>query len=358
MELGAKLSEVQRQNASLRCERQALERKQSQLQARLDSTSGTVLYLSRQLKAEQNATSQAGFCLASVKSSARSLRFYTGFENYAKFDAFLRFVTQDAGLCAGKIRGQPAHEGPEGGAHGTLSHGDQLLLVLARLRLGLLLQDLAFRFRVSETTVSRVWLNWTDVIRTRLLQIPVTCSLKYIQSFEPKRVLKHQGGETLTLLDCTDLIFEAQAKDRGARPRGLFRPYRSHYSRCGYVVVSQSGYLTFASGPAAGEEAGEEEDEEEEEEEGGGPGAAEEGGGRAGGVARMKLPEFFFGGSLTDEQRSVSRQVLSIRSHVDKVLSFRFLRSAHPRTMETQVDRAWTICCYLACLNHKPMGLE
>ncbi|GCC48689.1 hypothetical protein chiPu_0032906, partial [Chiloscyllium punctatum] len=151
-ELAAELTEARRQNAALRCQRQELEKKQGQTQARLDSSSATVLYLSRQLQARRDQAAQAGFGLARLRAQPRRLRFYTGFESAAKFDGFLRLVTQEAGRIPGA---GPGGAGPESGPQPSLSPGDQLLLVLSRLRLGLLLQDLAFRFRVSETTVSR-----------------------------------------------------------------------------------------------------------------------------------------------------------------------------------------------------------
>ncbi|XP_038644334.1 uncharacterized protein LOC119960800 [Scyliorhinus canicula] len=349
------------QNASLRCEREALERKLRKAQEQVDSTSSTVLFLSKQVKEKEGKVKEAAFSVDNMKGSNKWVRFYTGFDSITKFDAFLHFVTQDPGVCSGKIRGNIARGRLDAGPHSTLSHADQLLLVMCRLRLGLLLQDLAYRFRISETTVSRVWLNWTEVIQTRLMQIPVTCSPKYVQAFEPKRKLQHRGGDALTLLDCTDLFFEAQSKERTPATGPWRQPYRNHYVRRGYALVAPSGYLTFASGTALGDgstAAEDEEEEEEEDEEEGAEAAAGGGGGGERGLAGLKLPTFFTDGALTEEQRGLSRQVLSIRSHVDKVLNFRFLKCVYPRTMESQVDRAWTICSYLACLLHEPMGLR
>ncbi|XP_067878115.1 uncharacterized protein [Heterodontus francisci] len=330
--------------------------------SKLDSASSTVLFLSQQMKEKDNKVKEAAFSVANMKPGRKWVRFYTGFDSYEKFEAFLHFVTQDSKLCSGKIRGNIARGRLDAGPHSTLSHADQLLLVMCRLRLGLLLQDLAYRFKVSETTVSRVWLNWTEVIQARMMQVPVMCSPKYIETFQPKRTFEHWGG-TLTLLDCTDLFFESQAKERTRTDTA--QPYRNHYVRRGYALVAPSGYMTFASGLAFGLKArvgesgrleDQEEVEEEDEEELTEEGLMEVGGEEA--LAGLRLPDFFQDGELTDEQQCLVRQVLSVRSHVDKVLNFRFLKTIYPRTMEAQVDRAWTICSYLACMLHEPMGLR
>ena len=55
--------------------------------------------------------------------------------------------------------------------HRVLGPEDQLLLVLTRLRLGLLLHDLAFRFHVAEATASRVWGHWLGLMQRRLQQV-------------------------------------------------------------------------------------------------------------------------------------------------------------------------------------------
>ncbi|MEE6483145.1 hypothetical protein FKM82_013448 [Ascaphus truei] len=338
-ELGQQVSQLESENRNLHCEKEIAERKNKELQEQLANSSGTVLYLSQQVKDQGSSKQENGFCLDSIKNESKWVRFYTGFEGYEHLKSFLGFLIADKELCTGKIRKRT-----EVGPQSALSLEDQLFLVLTRLRLGLLLQDLAFRFRVSESTVSRYWLNWTELIHARLTQIPILYNSRYLDLFEPKRIVQYQGL-TLIVMDCTDLFFEVQAKDR-TKPAST-HPCRNHYLRRGYAIASSNGFITFSSSLPFGVATKVMDGQPQEE--------------LTGGICSpLSLPPFLqnIPIQLTHQQQEISRKVLSLLSVIDKALNFRFLKGVYPQSMEVQVDRAWIICCYLACLLHDPMGLS
>ncbi|XP_030400676.1 uncharacterized protein LOC115641559 isoform X2 [Gopherus evgoodei] len=305
-ELGQRIVALEAENRNLRCEREQLESQTQGLREELERSRGTVLHISHKLKEQGGRGRQGRFCLASVRGDGKWLRFYTGFGSAQRLAAFLAFLTE----------GEP-QRGAEPGPPSALSPEDQLFLVLVRLRLGLLLQDLAFRFHLSETTASRYWLSWTQLMETRLAQVPVRCSPRYVERFEPRQAAR-VGGIPLVVLDCAQLCFEGRG--------------RRLYALQGCALAAPSGFLAFCCSAALR----------------GGEGAAGPG-----------LPPFLQDGpvALSARQGEASRQVLSLASLADKALRFRFLRGVQPPAMEGQVGRAWAICCYLACLLHEPMGL-
>ncbi|XP_054851044.1 uncharacterized protein LOC129340341 [Eublepharis macularius] len=314
--LGESIAQLEAENRNLCCERDQLKSTAQRLRRELDASGATVLSLSRQLRGQQEAQAYHGaFSLETVKENRKWLRFYTGFDEYPRFTAFLDFLLDSSG--------QRQEESPERWTHSALSPQNQVFLVLVRLRLGLLLQDLAFRFHISESTASRYWLSWTEVMEQKLKQIPVSCSQRYVDTFKPQRLIRHHDMP-LVALDCAELFFEAQGRTR-SKEEVHWGP-RGRYSIPGYALAAPSGYLTFGSG--ADKEL-------------------------------ASLPTFLQVGPvvLSAQQEAAKRQVLSFRSLTDKALSFRFLRVVHPQNMEGQVGRAWTISCYLACLLHEPMGL-
>ncbi|XP_014349768.1 uncharacterized protein LOC106705292 [Latimeria chalumnae] len=285
VDLGQRISQLEAENTNLRFERVALEKKVQQQQELLDSSGSTVLYLSRQLRERASGARESLFSLENLKADGKQLRFYTGFSSYERFTAFLDFVMGDPALCAARLRGGSSEAVVAAGPQTTLSREDQLFLVLIRLRLGLLLQDLAYRFRVSESTVSRLWLSWTELIHARLMQMPIMYSPKYVDAFHPKRAVLHQGVP-LVLLECTDLHFEVPSRDRSKQDPG--QPCRNSYTRRAYAIAGPSGFMAFATDMAFGEGAragpGAVPEAEEEEEEG-----EEEGSGTS---QRLSLPVF------------------------------------------------------------------
>lgn len=83
-----------------------------------------------------------------VTKTNKSVKFHTGLVSIAMFNSLLQMLLS--------IWHPPSMT--------RLSHTQQFILVLMRLRLGLLTQDLAGRFGISSATVSSVFHSWLDVL--------------------------------------------------------------------------------------------------------------------------------------------------------------------------------------------------
>ena len=83
---------------------------------------------------------------------------------------------------------------------------DDFLLVFMRLRLGLLEQDLAQRFCISVSTVSRVLITWYNVLAANLKHLIVWPSKEVIAANMPDCFKKFPN--TRIIIDCTEFFIE------------------------------------------------------------------------------------------------------------------------------------------------------
>ncbi|KAM7308067.1 uncharacterized protein ISCGN_011702 [Ixodes scapularis] len=137
-ELASANEKLRKDNDRLQKENEALRKKVAHLEEMYDKAEEVI-----------DATIPfQNFTLTAVQQDPKKLAFYTGFDSLERFLAFYKFV--QAGYEAHKESQGPQRRSP------YLSMDDQLLLVLSRLRVGLLEQDLAYRFRIHISTVSRL----------------------------------------------------------------------------------------------------------------------------------------------------------------------------------------------------------
>lgn len=81
---------------------------------------------------------------------------------------------------------------------------DEYLMVFMRLRLGLLEIDLAERFCISVSTVSRVLITWYNVLAEHLKDLTVWPSKEVIAANMPQCFKKFPS--TRIILDCTEFF--------------------------------------------------------------------------------------------------------------------------------------------------------
>ncbi|XP_065654698.1 uncharacterized protein LOC136081317 [Hydra vulgaris] len=82
----------------------------------------------------------------------------------------------------------------------------KLTLSLIRLRLNLTLKDLAYRFEVSNSTVSSVFIELTDVLFIYLRQLIKWPAREQIWKTTPNCFRKHFGTKVVVIIDCFEVF--------------------------------------------------------------------------------------------------------------------------------------------------------
>ncbi len=177
------------------------------------------------------------------------MHFYTGLPSKDAFDLLFRYLEP-------KVLSMPYWRGskdtplllgatPEKrrGRRRKISQKDELLLTLMKLRLGLLHQDLAQRFGLSNSTVSSIFSTWVKVLAATLKESIQMPPPEYIRPNLPhcfRRYPRLRG-----ILDCTEVFIE--------RPRDLklqamtWSDYKKHNTIKFLVVITPRGRIGFLS---------------------------------------------------------------------------------------------------------------
>ena len=139
------------------------------------------------------------------------LQFYTGFSSKDMFMACFDFLKDSAESMRtgqgsrtkldGKRRGQKP--GPER----KMSLINQFFFVCVRLRRGLPLEDLADRFKVSATALSRLFITWVNLMYVKFDELLVWPSRRRVDRNMPK-CFKTSYPSTRIIIDCTEFYIQ------------------------------------------------------------------------------------------------------------------------------------------------------
>ncbi len=242
----------------------------------------------------------------------------------------------------------------------TLSAEDQILLVLMKLRLGLLHLDLAERFDVSSATVSKIYRLWVPTLATYLEQLIIWPERGVIRQSMPAS-FRRKFRDCICIIDCTEIFIE-RPKNLTARAQ-TWSNYK-HNNTCKYLIgISPAGAVMFLSHGWGGRVSDKQitmesgfldkvtngdcimadrgfliEDE-----------LNERG-------AVLKIPRFTKGkDQLSAKEVDESRQLAHVRIHVERVIGrlkdFRILQTVIPITQVNLLDKIMTIICGVINLN-------
>ena len=163
----------------------------------------------------------------SLQKDDKKVNFYTGLPNFATL--YLVFELLTSGLEPNR---------------GVLTAFQEICMVMIKLRLNLEEKDLAYRFGISQPSVSRIFRKWIAIMAERLRPLiywPDRAELREtmpiaFRKFFPKYVC---------ILDCTEVFIE-RPSDLKARAQ-TWSNYKQHNTVKILIAVTPQGSISFVS---------------------------------------------------------------------------------------------------------------
>lgn len=169
------------------------------------------------------------------------IKFYTGFPSYQHFFQFYEFARPCAEhmkyvYSAGTQESRPAAR--------TMLIIDELFLFLVRLRLGLFEQDLADRFLIHISSVSRKITTWANYLYFLLGSQPIWPSRQQVNHYMPEN-FKALYPNTRVIIDCTEMF--VQTPSSLLLQSQMYSSYKSNTTLKGLLGIAPHGAVTFVS---------------------------------------------------------------------------------------------------------------
>ena len=197
-----------------------------------------------ELEEELKASKIERFGLRRFQGNDGDIRFYTGLPTYNIFLCLFRYLEP----LLPYLRYRPSkHDDPTPQLlyrTRILTPIDELFMVMVRLRLGLLEQDLAHRFNVSIATVYRVCSAWLSFLHQQLRPLITWPSRSVIKKHMPTQFVELYPN-TRVIVDCTEIFIETPSSLN--IQSSTYSSYKHHNTFKGLVGISPSGACIFVS---------------------------------------------------------------------------------------------------------------
>ena len=169
--------------------------------------------------------------LSVIKENDKATKFYTGLGSWSLFQHVLSLVkvTFPTSKPNRATKMLPA---------------DCFLLVLMRLRLNLLVEDLSYRFNISLPKVSQIFQKWINMMFISLQFLIMWPSQETVRRNMPS-IFKHLFPSTRCVIDCSEIFIERlySYKARAA----TYSNYKKHNTIKFLIGITPNGAVSFLS---------------------------------------------------------------------------------------------------------------
>lgn len=174
-----------------------------------------------------------------IQRSNEQVLFYTGLPDFSTFIALFESLKKIGGNRMNvddfSLMKRPSNR--------KLRLVDEFLMVLMRLRLGLILNDLEFRFKISASRISRIFNGWINIMEKGLKSTVFLPPLSTLQLKIPNCFRKFE--DTRIILDCTEIFIQTPSSlDNKSQ---TYSHYKSHNTFKALIGISMTGAVVFVS---------------------------------------------------------------------------------------------------------------
>lgn len=182
------------------------------------------------------------FSIEQIKNNDTDVTFYTGFASFLHFLACFNFLGPAVTnlTYTRKNSDFPSSKGRPR----SLSPINEFFLTMCRLRLALREQDLANRFLISQSSVSRIVNTWINLMYYKFKEISIWPSRATIDNFMPDS-FRSMYPTTRCIIDATEIFI--QMPSNPSAQQLTFSNYKNHNTLKALVGITPSGAICFIS---------------------------------------------------------------------------------------------------------------
>ena len=188
---------------------------------------------------EQDFSESTPLRIEQIQDDQKCLHFYTGFSSFQMLMVCFNFL----GPAVSKLSYGDHQKHTKGKPH-KLTPLNEFFLMLVRLRLGLYVQDLAYRFHVSQATVSRICSTWINFCYCKFKELSIWPSRTIVDSNMPL-CFQDLYPSTRCIIDATEIFI--QKPENPSAQQLTFSSYKNHNTLKALIGISPSGAVSFIS---------------------------------------------------------------------------------------------------------------
>ena len=202
--------------------------------------------LTREVERSATQCGSLAWDISEISNDDSAIHFYTGFPDYTTLLICFNFLGDSVKHLnywyANRMKQD--HVLSNKGAPRALNPLNEFFMVLCRFRLGLLEQDLAHRFGISQSTVSRVCITWINLLFVKFKEVPIWPTREQVDQFMPQ-CFKENYPSTRCIIDATEIFIQQPSSP--AAQQMTFSSYKNHNTLKAIVAITPNGSVCFVS---------------------------------------------------------------------------------------------------------------